>query len=333
MRPDKQTSLSRHPLSALLAAVLGLALLVGNGQAYSEVTAPVQGRTAAGQVAVVYPDIGEPYHSVFEQIISGVEDRTGGRVASYPVGTESDYAQLKDSLRRQGVRVVIALGLQGVKFAATLDRDTGVVAGGIVSPVESELRGAPVNSLSPDPSLLFARLKTLMPGARRVHAVYEPRQSGWLIRLAREAARAQGLELVAHEVQDLRGAANAYQDIFATSDARRDAIWLLQDTVGAEGGVVLPLVLQEAWNRNLTVFSSNFGHVRRGALFSLYPDNVGLGRHLAGSAESFLTSGGYDESGLILLRDVQMAINLRTASHLGMRPGRKQDFGMVFPEQ
>jgi putative ABC transport system substrate-binding protein len=92
-------------------------------------------------------------------------------------------------------------------------------------------------------------------------------------------------------------------------------------------------VLQESWDHNLTMFSSNFGHVRRGALFSLYPDNVKMGRHLADSAQEFLASGEYGASGMILLRDVLLAINLRTADHLGLTPGKKQEFGMVFPEQ
>jgi putative ABC transport system substrate-binding protein len=124
-----------------------------------------------------------------------------------------------------------------------------------------------------------------------------------------------------------------YQDIFAAIDSRRDALWLLQDSTTVEDGSVLPLVLQESWGRNIAVFSSSIGHVRRGVLFSLYPDNVEMGRHLADTALGFLASGDYGEHGMILLREVLMAINLRTADHLGLKPNRKQGYGMVFPEQ
>ena len=220
-----------------------------------------------------------------------------------------------------------------MKIAATLDRDIGVVVGGVIAPPANDMRDVPVNSLSPDPALLFAHLKVLMPAARRVFAVYDPRQSGWLISLAKEEARRQGLELVAHEAQDLRSAVHIYQDIFASADSHRDALWLLQDSISAENGSVLPLVLQESWNRNLAVFSSSSGHVRRGALFSLYPDNAEMGRHLGDTALEFLASGGYGEQGMILLREVLVAINLRTADHLGLKPGKKLEFGMVFPEQ
>jgi putative ABC transport system substrate-binding protein len=318
----------------VLAGVLGLAILLGTGQALSDSAGGAGGKPVENaRIAVVYPDIGEPYRSVFEQIISGIEDKAGEGVVKFSVGPKTDGAELKSNLRGRGVRVVIALGHQGAKFAATLDRDIGVVVGGIIAPMENELHGVPMNSLSPDPALLFGHLKELMPGARRVFAVYDPRQNGWLIRLAKEAARVQGVELVAYEVQDLRGAAGAYQRIFASADERRDTLWLLQDAIGAESGTVLPMVLQESWNHNLAVFSSSIVHVGRGALFSLYPDNVEMGRHLADTARGFLASGDYEEHGMILLREVLMAINLRTADHLGLRPGKRQAFGMVFPEQ
>ena len=67
-------------------------------------------------------------------------------------------------------------------------------------------------------------------------------------------------------------------------------------------------------------------------LFSLYPDNAELGRHLAESALGFVASGDYGEHGMILLREVLMAVNLRTARHLGLNSSR-QSFDMVFPEQ
>jgi putative tryptophan/tyrosine transport system substrate-binding protein len=58
-----------------------------------------------------------------------------------------------------------------------------------------------------------------------------------------------------------------------------------------------------------------------------------MGRHLADTALGFLASGEYGEHGMILLRQVLMAINLRTADHLGLKASRKQSYGMVFPEQ
>jgi putative ABC transport system substrate-binding protein len=286
-----------------------------------------------GSIAVIYPDIGEPYRSVFTQIIDGIVAKAKGRVSNFAVGPNVDMGELNNFLRRQDARVVIALGRQGVKVASALDSNIGVVVGGVLTAPENEVRDVQVNSLSPDPELLFSRLKGMMPKARRVFTVYDPRQNSWMIRLAKEAARSQGLELTAYEAQDLRSAMLAYQEILAAADSSQDALWLLQDTTTVEESLVLPLVLKESWARNVAVFSSSFGHVRRGVLFSLYPNNVELGRHLAGTALGYLASGENETSGMVPLREVLMAINLRTAKHLGLNVGSQQSFDMAFPEQ
>lgn len=284
-------------------------------------------------IAVVYPDIGEPYHSVFAKIIEGIEEQTRSRVPSFAIGPSPNLQEISSELRRQDVRVVIALGRNGLKFTSGLDRDLGIVAGGVLSIPEADARNISVLSLAPDPGLLFARLQLFMPAVKRVFVVYDPKQNAWLMRLAKEAAHARGLELVSQEASDMKSALRIYQDILTNADPRKDALWLPQDSATVDEAVVLPLVLQEAWARNLAFFSSNVAHVRRGALFSLYPNNVEIGRHLASSALGYLSSGSQMTGGVLPLKAVYLAVNIRTAGHLGLNLAGRQGFDLVFPEQ
>jgi putative tryptophan/tyrosine transport system substrate-binding protein len=288
---------------------------------------------AAGTLAVVYPDIDEPYRSVFAKIIEGIESGANVAVRNYPIGPNQDPAELNTQLKRNGTKAVIALGRHGLKATASLDRDIPVVVGGVLAVPEAENRSLTGVSLTPDPALLFARLKSLLPGVRRVIVVYNPQHNDWLIKIAREAARAQGLELATHEARDLGAAARMYEAAFAGSDGRRDAVWLPQDATTVDEAAILPLVLKESWNRNVPVFSSSFLHVKKGALFALYPNNVELGRTLANSAQAAM-SGDSRRRGVLPLREVQMAVNLRTASHIGLSIGYQQQrsFDFVFPE-
>lgn len=290
---------------------------------------------AAGKdtIAVIYPDIGAPYREIFEKIIEGIEDKVGTKVVNYPVNDDTDITQLNASLLRQNIKAVIALGRQGMKTATTLNKSLEVVVGGVLTVPENETRGQTVISLSPDPALLFARMKILMPSAKRVFVVYDPGFNGWLMKLAKEAARAQGLELVAYEAVDVRNAVKFYQNIFSEADGQADVLWLPQDPTTVEDSSILPMVLQDSWNQGIAVFSSNFSYVRRGVLFSLYPDNVALGKSLAGLAQDILVSGGYGRHGMMPLRDVKSAVNLRTAKHLGINPRRQQSFDTTIPEQ
>ena len=290
----------------------------------------------AGGIAVIYPDIGEPYRSVFTKIIEGIEKQTKTKLASYTVSSGQNFQDIATELRLQNVKVVIALGRNGLKAATSLGRDVGIVVGGVLSVAEPDLEksGMSVYSLAPDPQLLFTQLKTLMPGVRRIFVVYDPSQNAWLIRLAREAAKNLGLELVTQEAADLKTAMRFYQEDLAAANPKKDALWLPQDSVTVDESSVLPLVLKESWDRSLTIFSSSMTHVKRGALFSLYPNNLELGHNLANSALQKMLSATQATNPIAPLKDVLIAVNVRTASHLGLNLSQRQQqtFDMVFPE-
>ena len=232
-------------------------------------------------IAVIFPDLGEPYRAIFAKIIEGIEERAKVQVRRYPIGANLDPAELNLKLKRDGIKVAIALGRQGLKAASAMNRDIAVVVGGVLVPPETENRNLSGISLTPDPALLFARLKSMMPGIRRVIVVYDPRQNEWLIKLAREAAKTQGLELVEYEARDLASAARLYETAFGAADNRRDAVWLPQDSTTVEEITILPLVLKESWNRGVPIFSSNFLHVE-GGVVRVIPEQPRAGAHPCG---------------------------------------------------
>jgi len=291
----------------------------------------LQASIGKGSIAVLYPNVDEPFRSAFIGMIRGIEERTRVRVRSYALDPKVDAFELNATLKRNGTRVVIALGRQGLNAAAGLDREISVLVGGVLLLSDSDnVTGI---SLTPDPALLFARLRALLPELRRVIVVYNPKKSDWLIKLAREAARAQGLELAAHVAADLGEAARLYGSLIAAADNRRDALWLPHDTTTVEESIILPLVLRQSWNSGVPIFSSNVLHVKKGALFAMMPNNVELGRALAGSALG-LIAGDNRRRGVVPLRELQSAINLRTASHIGLNLDylQQRNFDVVFPE-
>ena len=313
------TSARRHALR-MLAALAGAAALPAGLHA-----------AEGGGLAVLYPDIGEPFRSVFASILEGIREQARQPVPGFAVTGDATPPALIEELRKRDVRVVIALGRSGLKAAAALDRAIGVVAGCVIGAPEAQAQAYTVHSLAPDPALVFAQLRRLVPGARRVFVVHDP-QNAWLAKLAAEAARAAGMELVAFEADEPKRALRAYQELIAAIDPKRDALWLPQDATTVEETTLLPLVLQEAWQRSFAVCSSNVAHVRRGALFALYPDNPALGRSLAQSALETL-AGRRTARGMLPLRDVLVAANHRTAAHLGIELDlRTHRIDKLYPE-
>ncbi len=291
-----------------------------------------RGPVSADAITVIFPDIGEPFRSIFAKIIEGIEEQVRGKVRSMPISNQ-EAPEINSQLRRNGTRVVIALGQRGYKIASGLDRDFSVVIGGVLSIPDGDHSQFSVISLTPDPNLLFAQLKNLIPGIKRVLVVYNPGNNEWLIKLARIAAKNQSLELVTYEARDLASAAHQYETAFAASDSRFDSLWLPQDSTTVEESTIMPLVLKESWNRGVPIFSSNFLHVKKGALFALYPNNLEMGRNLAASAVN-LANGDNSKRGLSPLKDVLSALNIRTASRIGINIGaqRQRSFDFIFPE-
>ena len=283
-------------------------------------------------IAVIFPDIAEPYRTIFTRIIEGMEDKLQSRIPSIAISKNFNINELQDNLRRQNIKVVIALGRQGLNVARLLSKEFSVIVGGVLVSSEAEARGIAIHSLTPDPALLFVRLKNLMPSVKRVVVVYDPKQNDWLIKHAKVAARAIGLELVAYEAQDLKAAMARYQDFLSNADPAKEALWLPHDSTSVQESSVIPLVLRGAWNRSLVVFSSSLAHVEKGILFSLYPDNLDMGRGLAAAARARLNNPSANQ--IQPLRELMAAINTSTASHLGISmSNRRQNFDMIFPEQ
>lgn len=282
---------------------------------------------------ILYPDIGEPYRSIFAKIIEGIEQQLKTPIHSYAIVNNQSPGDLPAQLKRNGTKVVIALGRQGLKVASAMENDFAVVAGGVLSIPESEASNLTGISLTPDPALLFLRLKNLIPTVKRIIVIYNPQNNDWLLKLAHDAAKTQGLEIVAYEARDLAASARLYETAFSGSDSRRDAVWLPQDATTVDEATILPLVLKESWNRGIPIFSSSSLHVKRGALFSLSLNPIELGRSLAGVAQTAL-SGDAHKHGMRPLREVYSAINVRTASHIGLNIDyqKQRSFDFVYPE-
>ena len=282
--------------------------------------------------AVLYPDIGEPFRSVFLQMAQGIDQRSAQPSLLWALPANTPVSQVVDRLKREQISAVIALGRSGLKLGRDLTSSYPVVVGGVVSVSEADVQGLAVHSLAPDPSLLFGRLRVFMPSIRRVVVVHDPRQNAWLIRLARDAARQHGLDLVVHEATDLKSAVRTYQELLPTIHGRIDVIWLPQDTITADDAAILPMLLRESWSQRFALIASGLAPVRRGALMALYPDNVEVGHELARLAQKASVPQGLAR-GIQTLRQVRTAINTRTARHLGLDlSALSQRIDLVLPE-
>lgn len=294
--------------------------------------APAVAADSAAAVGVLYPDIREPFRSVFLSIARGVSDELGQETPLRPLAEGEETQKIQDWITENGLKSVVALGSRGPLLSDEFNgTKVPVVVGAVHMSPELQADRYYGIALSPDPALLLRRLKTIAPGMKRVTVVYHRDRDQWMIDRARPAMERLGLELNAVGVDRLQEAAGVYRDILANQDSTTEGLWLLQDSAVLDEQAVLPMILKEAWNRKLIVFSSNPSHVRRGVLFALYPDNYRMGRSLGAMARRTQSEG--NGRGMVLLGDLSMALNVRTAEHLGLKVSRDllREVELVFP--
>ncbi len=283
--------------------------------------------SAAATLAIVYPEVPAPYKQVFDQIIEGIEAKHFGTLVKYPIDSPVAPDSLLQKMESDQVDMVVTLGRRGLSFNKILKNKYPLVTGAL--PIKPN--GISGVSLIANPTNLFKQLRELSPDTQRIHVVYTAKTQ-WLIDKAQTSAQTNKLELISYKAADIREAVKHYQQILKTADQKKDSIWVPLDSVTANEKVILPLLLRESWENNLVVFSSKPGHVKRGFLFTLFPDSSQDGVRLAEMLNSMFHEG--EKPGVQLSDSLRVGVNLRTASHLGLEYSSqlKSSFYQTFPQ-
>ncbi len=326
MTTSTDQTLGRYSRRAFLARLcIGTAL-------FTHCATPLVAADAA-KCLVLFPDVAEPYRTVFNQILAGIRSRIA--MDARALKNDPDADELRRWTSESAVGVVIALGKRGLSTALRLPSEMPLVAGAILA-LPSDAMALPGRrltavSLASDPNVVFAKLSALAPRVKRVFVVYDPQVNEWLVTRARVVADTYGFQVDARAAEDLSAAVRHYRSIMEGMAGEEDALWLPHDPVTVDDGTVLPLVLKYAWEKRVVVISSSPEHAAKGVLFSLYPDNEAMGRRLAELALRAVR--GTAPAGLLALTDLALAVNVRTAAHLRIEFSREQarGFNLVFP--
>ena len=286
----------------------------------------------ASGLAVLYPNVKAPYVRVFDNIVLGVKKSHKQDVEVYMLPEKINAKELERWLREKRLINIVALGNQAMNLALALPASFRVVAGAVLSAPVTEGRAFSAITMAPDPDLLFDQLIELSPAIESVSVVYQSGRHDALIDRAREVAASHGVVVVAHGTDNAREGANLFKTIIDDHAPEKTAIWLLQGVPALKERSVLQSVLRKAWDQKIVVFSSNPSYVKRGALFSLYPNNFELGQSLA--AASLDLAKGLN-LGTRPSRELDSVLNTRTAEHLGLglSRSRKRQFDILFPSE
>lgn len=264
---------------------------------------------------IIYPSVKAPYNKIYKDIIKGIEKNYGGLTKKLKIQSDDSGQVLTKKIDQYQPDVLVALGRHSLKKVRDLKSPIPLVAGAITKTD----RAVPGVSMTPDPEILLSHLLTIAPFVSRVYVVADTDKNDQIER-ASIYLKQKGITLQTEKATSIQPAADKYLKIINSASAS-DAIWLMRGT-SLNDPSILMLVLEAAWKKNIVVFSSNPAHVKRGALFSVYPDNEKMGSTLAKIAQqqNLPDSQTARNTGLLPLRNLHLVVNKRTSKHLGIDP-------------
>ena len=284
------------------------------------------------RVGVIYPDVREPYRSIFTSILEGIFEAAGDEVHTISVAKEVDPQEIVDWVKDNGIKDIIALGSRGQKMIENINLDVDkVILGAVVKPpaVEKSKLFYSGIMLTPSPQKVYEAMKQLVPGVDNVYMIYSDTNQ-WYAEISIQNAGKFGYNLTAIKSESIKDSANEYRKILEEAN-EYVAIWLLQDTLSSDSRIILPVVLEAAWKKKIPVISNNASHVKRGVLLALYPDHFELGISLAEA----LSNEESKEQKFFPFEEAHKAANTRTADHLDLDWSRRtiRGFSLVFPNE
>ncbi|MGB1245621.1 MAG: ABC transporter substrate binding protein, partial [Porticoccaceae bacterium] len=264
--------------------------------------------STGAQLAVVFPQVRQPFQKVYQTIAKGAAEGFAGPTSEIILDADKPATDLES---RIADHMVVALGGRGITELQPMTLAHPLVVGAVSRRIP-HVYGM---SMVPEESLIVTKLHVLAPEVRRVFVIVRSHDNIIDLKSAQLAFNQLGIQLHIHEAEDLRAAAGIYRKVIRSLGSG-DAVWIPSGDRFV-GNALLSILLQASWKSEFVVFSSNPTHVKRGALFSVYPDNFQMGVRLGELARK-IAEGEQQQAGMEPLQSVFVTLNERTSNHLGI---------------
>jgi len=306
MRSDGRDAKGRQSCRAL--AIAGLLLV------------PAATHAAAPVVAVIKSGAPAPFERATKAITAALrQSPTQPEVLTFDLeGDEAKGSAVLDRVRRAGADVIVTVGSLATASALAATTKEPIVFSMVLYPEQSgflrngrdRVTGA---SLDIPTDVQFDYLRRLLPAAKRVGVLFHPDETGAVVEAARGPAAKHGLTLVPKTVGDRDDVVAALRTLMDDVDV----VWAV-----ADGHVFTPqatsALILASLRRRVPLIGLSAAHVRAGALAALSCDYEDVGEQTAALALRVLQGAAPSSLPITTPRRVGLALNLRTAEHLGL---------------
>ena len=256
----------------------------------------------------------------FNQALAGFVASCDRRITEYDLkGSTRRKRSILKGIRSDKPQLVLAIGALAAQLLKDEAPDLPIVYVMVPNPQKYSLQGANIAGISLDIPIAtqFERYRQLVPSLHTLGVIYDPAKTGAIVDEASAVASDMGLQLRKVAVDSQKAVPAALRGLIG----KIDALWMLPDNT-----VVTPdsfsYLLLTAFEHHLPFLAASDIFVEVGAFAALSPDYADLGRQACQLTKAI-------EDGRLSLAQVDvvpptkinLAINLKTASKIGLRLG------------
>ncbi len=264
---------------------------------------------SAADVVIVQSISIKPYNDV----LKGFKDTCKCSVEQI-VLSEPSRANLKRKIQKANPDLVLTIGMDAYRKSRAVT-SLPVIYTMILAPIKTISNSADTTGVS---MVISAEkqlniIKKVLPDTKEIGLLFDPARSGKFIRRAITAAKTEGIELIAKEVNASKDVPDATMFMKDTIDA----FWVIPDLT-----VITPetfkFMLLCSFQNYIPLISFSDKYVEMGALLSLNIDEYDIGRQAGEMARKFFSGTSLKQIQKVDARNAKITINKTTAEKLGI---------------
>ena len=279
----------------------------------------------------VTPKVDAPYDAIFENIIKGYQQRSTADIKIIRFGRDAPSANALVSSqidRIADVKLIVPIGNDAYDLVKQLNTKYPVL-GVLVNKSALLDNDLPILSIHTDPRLYVQRIRQILPDTKKIIYIHHIHNKS-LGEIEKKITQKFGMAYDMLLVNDLEDALVKFNTL--SRESHPNTVFVIsRDVVSLNTDLLFPILMDYSWRKGVPMVSETLSHVKRGFLFSYYPDLIGVGHWIASINPEKLQG----EDILQLNSNVSLSINTRTASHLGIsnKDIRDANAKILFPSR
>mgnify|MGYP000653836163 FL=1 len=261
---------------------------------------------------LVIADDNPSYTRAYQEIISGLLTNHDFLIQEIALTPES-HSAINSLLMTNAADLILAIGNEANAVVRAIPTKAK-----IFSVKTSMLLGHEVGlSLSLDEAIIQQKLRVYLPHIKQIHIADNGESTLLFIdnqktpKFIKQTLANDQASLVKYLWQTIN-----------TADPKTEAVWINNDI----DHFFMYKLSERAWERNVTLISSNLTHLESGILMVFYPNFKRMGKRLG----EMMSAKDNNSLSLVPINDFNQGINLKAALHLGINiPALTEHFSVI----